>query len=172
MKLRLAAGILVCAGLVLSLPLAAAEAKGAAGKKSAMVSDHILTPDMLKWAPAPPVLPRGAEVAGLDGDMKKQGSEFTVRLRLPDGWKIPAHFHPKDEHVTVIQGAFWMGMGDKFDEAALKEMPVGAYHMIPKRVRHYGMAKGQTIIQLHGVGPWGITYVNPADDPSKKAAQK
>ncbi len=63
-------------------------------------------------------------------------------------------------------------MGDKFDEAALKEMPVGGFHAIPKRVHHYGMAKGQTIIQLHGVGPWGITYVNPSDDPSKKAAEK
>src|SRR5260370_22023846 len=61
---------------------------------------------------------------------------------------------------------------DKFDEAALKEMPVGGFHAIPKRVHHYGMAKGQTIIQLHGVGPWGITYLNPADDPSKKAAEK
>src|SRR3989442_7506955 len=65
-----------------------------------------------------------------------------------------------------------MGMGDKFDEAALKELPVGGFHAIPKRVHHYGMAKGQTIIQLHGVGPWGITYVNPSDDPSEKAAEK
>jgi hypothetical protein len=72
----------------------------------------------------------------------------------------------------VIQGAFWMGMGDKFDEASLKEMAVGAFHKIPKGVHHYGMAKGQTTIQLHGVGAWGITYVNPADDPRKKAAAK
>ena len=127
---------------------------------------------LLKFMPAPPVLPAGCEVAGLNGDMSKKGSEYTVRLRVPDGWKIPPHFHPAEEHVTVIQGAFWMGMGDKFDEAALKEMPVGGFHAIPKRVHHYGMAKGQTIIQLHGVGPWGITYVNSSDDPSKKAAEK
>jgi len=85
---------------------------------------------------------------------------------------IPPHFHPAEEDVTVLQGAFWMGMGDKFDEGALKEMPAGAFHAIPKGVHHYGMAKGRTVIQLHGFGPWGITYVNPSDDPRKKAAEK
>lgn len=173
MRLHRFGSIALCAALVISLRAAADDAKKAAvPKKAASMADHILTPDMLKFAPAPPVLPAGCEVAGLNGDMSKKGSEYTVRLRVPDGWKIPPHFHPGEEHVTVIQGAFWMGMGDKFDEAALKEMPVGGFHAIPKRVHHYGMAKGQTVIQLHGVGPWGITYVNPSDDPSKKAAEK
>ena len=169
MNLRLAGSFLLCTAVVISLSVAAEEPKKSAAAKKTM-ADHIMTPDMLKWAPAPPVLPAGTEVAGLDGDMSKKGSEYTVRLRVPDGWKIPPHFHPASEHVTVIQGAFWMGMGDKFDEVALKEMPTGGFHMIPKGVHHYGMAKGQTIIQLHGVGPWGITYVDPKDDPSKKAA--
>ncbi len=166
MRLRRVGSVVFCAALVLSLRAGADDAKKAAApKKPASMTDHIITPDMLKFAPAPPVLPAGCEVAGLNGDMSKKGSEFTVRLRVPDGWKIPPHFHPAEEHVTVIQGAFW-------NEAALKEMPVGGFHAIPKRVHHYGMAKGQTIIQLHGVGPWGITYVNPSDDPSKKAAEK
>lgn len=170
MKLRLVGSVLVCSALLFSLRLAADEAK--AHKKSATMADHIITPDMIKFAPGPPVLPAGFELAGLDGNMMKKGSEYTVRLRFPDGYKIPAHFHPGDEHVTVISGTFWMGMGDKFDEASLKEMPAGSFHKIPKGARHYAMSKGQTVIQLHGVGPWGITYVNPADDPRKKSAEK
>ncbi len=173
MKLGRFGGVVFCAALVLSLRAGADDAKKAdAPKKASSMADHIITPDMVKFGPAPPSLPAGTEAAGLSGDMSKKGSEYTVRLRVPDGWKIPPHFHPAEEHVTVLQGAFWMGMGDKFDEGALKEMPVGGFHAIPKGVHHYGMAKGQTIIQLHGVGPWGITYVNPSDDPSKKAAEK
>ena len=165
MKRFLVAGsILVCASAVLSLRAVAREAKAS--------KDRIITPDMIKFAPGPPVLPAGFELAGLDGDMMKKGSQYTVRLRFPDGYKIPAHFHPGDEHVTVLEGSFWMGMGDLFDEASLKEMPTGSFHTIPKGVRHYAMAKGQTVIQLHGVGAWGITYVNPVDDPRKKAAEK
>lgn len=170
MNLRLLGSPLLCAALIFSFRAAADETK--APKKSATMADHIITPDMVKFAPGPPVLPAGFELAGLDGNMMKKGSEYTVRLRFPDGYKIPAHFHPGNEHVTVIQGAFWMGMGDKFDEASLKEMPAGAFHAIPKGVHHFGMAKGQTVIQLHGVGAWGITYVNAADDPRKKSAAK
>ncbi len=108
-------------------------------------------------------------MAVLDGDMKKMGSLATWRLRVPDGWKNSPHFHPADEQVTVLQGAFWMGVGDKFDESALHEVPTGGFHAIPKGVHHFVMARGQTIIQIHALAPWGITYVNPADDPSKRA---
>jgi len=160
----LAGGILLCASTVLSLRVAADEAKPHKA--------HIVTPDKIKFAPGPPVLPPGFELASLGGDMMKKGSQYTVRLRFPDGYKIPAHFHPGDEHVTVIQGTFLMGLGDKFDEASLEEMPAGSFHEIPKGVHHYAMSKGETVIQLHGVGAWGITYVNPADDPRKRAAAK
>src|SRR5260370_36973827 len=163
MSLRRFGSIAFCAALVISLHAGADDAKKAAvPKKAASMADHILTPDMLKFTPAPPVLPAGCEVAGLNGDMSKKGSEYIVRLRVPDGWKIPPHFHPAEEHVTVIQGAFWMGMGDKFYESALKEMPVGGFHAIPKRVHHFGMAYGQTIIRLHAVRPAGVTDLNPA----------
>jgi len=168
MKLQIAGSLVLCVALA-ALGLAAKQPKSAGAKTMA---DHILTPDMVKWGPGPASLPPGTEAAILDGDMAKSGSEFTVRLRVPDGWKVPAHFHPKDEHVTVLQGAFWMGMGDKFAETSLKEMPTGGFHRIPKGMHHFGMAKGQTVIQLHGVGPWGITYVDPADDPRKIAAKK
>jgi len=130
---------------------------------------RIQNPDDLKWSPVGS-LPYGAEVAGLDGDMTKK-TEFTVRLRLPPNYKVPPHFHPADEHVTVIDGSFYVGMGDTFDEAAAKEMKTGGFHSIPKGTRHYAFTKGAAIIQLHGNGPWGITYVNPADDPRKTATK-
>jgi mannose-6-phosphate isomerase-like protein (cupin superfamily) len=174
MKLSLAGTVLlcaVCAALTLSTRLAAGEPKKPAEVKASAPA-HITTPDTIKWAPAPPSLPAGAEVALLDGDMKREGSLATWRARVPDGWKVPPHFHPADEHVTVLQGALWMGMGDKFDESALHEVPTGGFHAVPKGVHHYAMAKGQTIYQVHAIAPWGITYVNPADDPSKKAAEK
>lgn len=171
MKLRIAGSLLLCAGLVFSVGLARADSKTQEGSKAAKKSAlHIINPDTLKWAPGPNSLPAGAEVVVLDGDMSKKGSQFTIRLRVPDGYKVPPHFHPADEHVTVLSGTFYMGMGDKFDESTAMEMKVGGFHSIPKGVHHYGFFRGQTIIQLHGVGPWGITYVNPADDPRKKAA--
>jgi quercetin dioxygenase-like cupin family protein len=130
---------------------------------------HIQNPDDLKWSPVGS-LPYGAEVAALDGDMTKK-SEFTVRLRLPPNYKVPPHFHPADEHVTVIDGSFYMGMGDGFDEAAAKEMKTGGFHSISKGTHHYAFTKGAAIIQLHGNGPWGITYVNASDDPRKTATK-
>src|SRR6266436_4726427 len=106
--------IAFCAALVISLRAGADDAKKAAvPKKAASMADHILTPDMLKFTPAPPVLPAGCEVAGLSGDMSNKGSEYADRLRVTDGCKMPPHFHPAEEHVTVIQVAFGMGIGDK-----------------------------------------------------------
>src|SRR2546430_16473070 len=121
MRLRRFGRIAFCAALVISLRAGADDAKKAAvPKKAASMADHILTPDMLKFTPAPPVLPAGCEVAGLNGDMSKRGAEYTVRLRVPDGWRIPPHFPPAEEHVTVIQAAFWIALGAKRDERALK----------------------------------------------------
>jgi hypothetical protein len=107
MKLGRLGSVVFCAALVLSLRAGADDAKKvAAPKKAASMAHYIITPDMVKFAPAPPSPPAGAAAAGLSGDMSKKGSEFTVRLRVPDGWKIPPHFHPAEEHVTVLQGAF------------------------------------------------------------------
>ncbi len=126
----------------------------------------VVLPGKIAWAPAPPILPRGAELAVVEGDPSKAGA-FTMRLRMPDGYRIPAHFHPVVEHVTVIQGTFRVGMGDKFDPASLGELPIGTFAALAPGVRHFAQAKGETVIQLHGVGPWTLTYVNPADDPRK-----
>ena len=130
----------------------------------------ILSADTLKWGPAPPALPAGAEAAVLSGDPATAGSQFTLRLKMPAGFKIAPHWHPSDEHVTVLQGALMVGMGDKFDEASMKTLTVGSFAAMPKEMRHYAQAKETTILQVHGVGPFALTYVNPADDPRKPAS--
>jgi quercetin dioxygenase-like cupin family protein len=122
------------------------------------------------WGPAPASVPAGAQAAVLEGDPAKAGA-FTVRLKMPDGYKIAPHYHPADEHVTVLQGTFVMGLGEKFDESAGRDLGVGSFAMMPAGTRHFAWTKGETIIQLHGVGPWGLTYVNPADDPRKKPSE-
>ena len=132
---------------------------------------HVMvTPDDTEWAPAPPSLPSGAQAAVLEGDPAKSGA-FTMRLKLPDGYRIPPHFHPADEHVTVIEGTFVMGLGDKFDESAGRPLRAGSFAMMPAGTRHFVWTKGATVVQLHGTGPWWITYVNASDDPRKKGGR-
>lgn len=112
----------------------------------------------------PASLPAGARVAVLEGDQAKEGL-FTMRLWLPDGFKIPPHWHPKVEHVTVISGTFNIGMREKFEQTATRQMPAGTFGFWPADMKHFAWAKGETVLQLHGTGPWMITYVNPSDDP-------
>lgn len=122
--------------------------------------------DEIQWKDGPASLPAGAKVAVLEGDPSKEGF-FTMRLWLPDGFKIPPHSHRKVEHVTVISGTFNVGMGQKFDQTVTREMPAGAFGFWPAEMKHFAWAKGDTVLQLHGTGPWTITYVNPLDDPRK-----
>jgi quercetin dioxygenase-like cupin family protein len=131
--------------------------------------EHVIVkPSNLKWGPAPPGLPRGAQIAVLVGSPGKAGGFYTIRAKLPDGYQVPAHWHPVDENVTVIQGTLRVGRGDKLDLDKTQELPAGSYMRMPKGMRHFAAAKGETIIQVHGVGPFEIHYVNPADDPRKK----
>jgi quercetin dioxygenase-like cupin family protein len=127
----------------------------------------LITADSLKCGAPPPALPAGAEVAVLAGDPTVAGSQFTLRVKMPVGYKVAPHWHPSDEHVTVLQGALMVGMGDKFDEASMKTLTAGSFAAMPKEMRHYVQAKEATIIQVHGSGPFALTYVNPADDPRK-----
>ena len=148
-------------------------AQGGKGKgKSSMAksgSAHVLvTPDEVKWGPSPPSLPPGAQIAVIDGDPSKKGAPFTIRLKAPDGYRVPPHWHPLDESVTVIEGTLNIGMGSKFDESAGREMSAGSYARMPKGVRHFAWTKGESIIQVQGTGPFQIIYVNPADDPRHK----
>jgi quercetin dioxygenase-like cupin family protein len=121
-------------------------------------------PDGLQWKAGPPSLPKGAQIAVLEGDPSQEGM-FVFRVKVPDGYRIPPHTHPKMERVTVIAGTFNIGMGEKFDEKLLKPMPTGTYGYWDSGMKHFVQAKGETIAQFHGMGPWKIEYVNPADDP-------
>jgi hypothetical protein len=117
----------------------------------------------VKWRPAD-TLPPGAKIAVLEGDMAKPGY-FCARAWLPDGYRIPAHWHPNAERVTIITGTLYLGEGDSFDQSKATALPAGAYSSMPPGMRHYAWTKGETILQITTMGPWGITYVNPADDP-------
>jgi len=129
---------------------------------------HVMVmPSDVKWNPAPASLPGGAQIALLEGDSSKPGA-FTFRLKMPDRYEIAPHWHPADEHATVLQGTLVMGLGVKFDRSAGRELSAGSFAMLPNGTRHFAWTKGETIIQVHGVGPWSITYVNPADDPRRK----
>jgi len=131
-------------------------------------SEHaIYSPTQIKWVDGPASLPAGSKVAVLEGDPAKEGF-FTMRVRLPDGYKIPPHTHPKVEHVTVISGTFNFGMGDKFDKSATQAMPAGTFGHWPAGMKHFAWVNGETVIQAHGLGPWKIQYLNPADDPRNK----
>jgi quercetin dioxygenase-like cupin family protein len=128
---------------------------------------HILvTPADIKWTDAPPVLPPGAKVAVIEGNPAEPGL-FTMRVQLPSGYRVPPHWHPADEHVTVIAGNFRMGLGETFDEKALHDLPAGGFAVMARGTRHFAQTQGPTIIQVHAMGPWGLNYVNPADDPRK-----
>jgi quercetin dioxygenase-like cupin family protein len=122
--------------------------------------------DAAKWGPASPALPKGAQQAAVVGDPTKEGG-YVVRSKLPAGYKVPPHTHPNDENVTVISGTFHIGFGDKFDESKGQAIKAGGYVQAPKGVQHFAWTSEETVVQLHGVGPGGITYVNPADDPRK-----
>jgi hypothetical protein len=141
-------------------------AKAMKTAKPATGGHVLLTPGDLKWGPAPPVLPAGAQVAVLDGDPFKPGF-FTLRLKFPDGYKIPAHTHPTDENIVVVQGTFRAGMGDAFSEPGLHDFPVGSFVKMPKHMSHFATAKGETVVQIYGNGPFVVNYVNPNDDPTK-----
>ena len=148
--------------ILLCAVLAAAQDKPAA-------STHVMVgPTQLQWGPVPPVLNKGAQLAVLSGNPGASGP-FVIRLQMPAGYKIAPHWHPTDEHVTVISGTFSLGMGDHFDAGAAKDLAPGGYALLPAEMRHFAWTKDGATVQVHGTGPFVLNYVNPADDPSKGA---
>lgn len=135
---------------------------------SAQTSPMVLVtgPDAVKWGPVPPSLPKGAMIAVVAGDPFKDGP-YVVRLKLPADYRIPAHHHPTTENVTVLSGSFHAGMGDKLDVDKGQTFEPGGFAMLPAGMNHYAWATAETVVQVHGDGPFAIVYVNPADDPSK-----
>ncbi len=122
----------------------------------------------LVWGPAPAVFPAGAKMAVVSGDPGKAGP-FTVQLSMPDGYRIPPHFHPTVETVEVKRGTFLVGMGDTLDLAKTKPMKAGAKASLPAEQHHFAVAKGATTVAVTAMGPFTMTYVHPADDPQSHA---
>lgn len=157
-------------GLALSAGLVGVLIAGAATMKP-QTPRPFMTPESLKWVKAPAALPSGAMLATLEGDPGQPGS-YTMRAKIPAGYKIPPHMHDGDEHVTVIEGTFFIALGDKWDTAKGKELPAGSFALLPKGTKHFAWSADEAIIQLHGTGPWAIHYLNPADDPRNKPVKK
>jgi quercetin dioxygenase-like cupin family protein len=127
----------------------------------------MLTPDAIKWGDAPPSLPKGSKIAVLYGDPSKDGM-FVIRAKLPANYRIPAHSHPTDEVVSVLSGTLMVGMGDKLVPANAKPFPAGSVIVAPAKTNHFVLTKQPVVIEVSAMGPLALTYVNPADDPSKK----
>ena len=129
---------------------------------------NAFTPEQIKYGPSPPFLAPGATLVVLEGNPMGNSGDFTIRLKMPDGYKIAPHWHPKRENVTVVSGNFKVGMGDKFDETKMLVFPAGSFAYLDPDMHHYAMASGEVVVQVHGMSPLQFNYVNPADDPSKK----
>ena len=122
----------------------------------------------IQWKPLRP----GAEIAVVSGDPAKAGAPFVMRMRYQGVVRVPPHWHPTDEHITVLSGTFVVGMGERVDETAGTELAAGGYAWVPAKMPHYAWSKGDTVVQVHGIGPFAINYVNPADDPNKSSGKK
>lgn len=136
----------------------------------AIPSHAVVPPKAIKWLNFPQGGP-GVKAAIISGDPEKPGP-FVLRIKSPAGAKVPPHWHPGDEHLTILSGTFAIGMGDVFDAKALKALPAGTYALLPRDMHHFAQSKTATVVQVHGMGPFLINFVNPADDPRTKAAAR
>jgi hypothetical protein len=148
----------LCAGALL---VAAAQAHHGSAKNA-------FTPDAIPYGPAPAFVPAGAQLAVLEGNPMASSGDYTVRLKMPAGYKIAPHWHPQRENVTVISGTFKVGMGDKFDESKMGAFPAGSFAFLDPDMHHYAMAADAVVVQIHGTAPVQFNYVNPTDDPTHK----
>lgn len=156
---------IVAAAVLLACSLLA-RADEPTNRAAAVLKTHIMvTPEEVKWSECSPALPHGGQCATIEGDRSARNVLFTYRLKMPNNYRISPHFHPADEHLTVISGTFNMGLGKKFDQKATKPMTAGSFIVMPKGAPHFAWSSGETILQVHAIGPWGLTYVNPKDDP-------
>lgn len=164
-------------GLVAAVSLAAGVAARAGEQESTAGGAHdatehsIVNKGEVKWGPVPEAFPKGAQAAVLQGDPKSEGP-FTVRMKMPKGYAIAPHFHPTEEHVTVLSGKLYLGEGDHLDKKAAKALQPGGFASIPKEHHHYAISDASdTVIQVHAMGPFQITYLNEKDDPRKNVAK-
>jgi quercetin dioxygenase-like cupin family protein len=159
--------LLVGAAGAIAVCLAAAGHDNPAKAKPSKPQSVTLSAADVKWGPAPAAFPPGAQLAVLHGDPSKKGS-FALRFKMPDGYRIAAHWHTQDEELTILSGTFLLTMGDK--EGEPHALDAGSYHFLPGKMRHSASAKRDVVLEVHGTGPFDIHYVNPADDPTKSTA--
>lgn len=135
---------------------------------SAATEKNIFTPDSIQYGPAPSFVQPGAQLAVLEGNPMASSGNYTIRLKMPDGYRVAPHWHPKRENVTVISGTFKVGMGDHFVESSMLTFPAGSFAYLDPDMHHYAMASGEVVVQIHGISPVQFNYVNPEDDPGRK----
>jgi quercetin dioxygenase-like cupin family protein len=138
------------------------------GANAAAHGKNAFTPETIPWGPPPPFVAPGAQLAVIEGNPAASTGDYTVRLKMPDGYRIAPHWHPQRENVTVISGTFKVGMGDVFDKDTMASFSAGSFAYLDPNMHHYAMASGEVIVQVHGSAPLQFNYVNPSDDPSKK----
>lgn len=159
----------VLLALASGLPGLVQAAEAAPPVKAAVKTHVALSPEDVGWGPCPAALPAGAQCAVVEGDPKTPDALFALRARLPDGYTIPPHWHPADEHVVVFSGTFNMGTGETLDRDKGHPLPAGGFMVMPAGERHFAWATGETVIQVYAIGPWAINYVNAEDDPRNRA---
>ena len=155
--------------LVLLVGPTAADTRDVAAASGAHPGWELFQPAGIVWRDGPESLLPGAKIAVLEGDPTKDGF-FTIRLKLPDGFRVFPHWHPKTERLTVIAGVVNLGTGDQFDadSKTVLALPAGTYSSMPPKMTHFAWMTGETILQLSSIGPWEVVYVNPADDPRNR----
>jgi quercetin dioxygenase-like cupin family protein len=152
-------------GFALTPLLLAPSVAGQGKTESAAPAHKIIHYGDLKWSP----IIKNTDMAVVSGDPNAAGASYVLRIRCADGAKIPAHWHPEDENATVLKGTFLVGIGESYDETKLQAMNAGNFTIMPKEMRHFGACKGETIVQVHGTGPFKVNWVNPADVPPPDA---
>ena len=135
--------------------------------KTAAGTHVVMAANALKWGDAPPGMPAGMRAAVVSGD-PSQAQPYVLRAQMPAGYRIPPHWHPTLENITVLSGTVALGMGETFNQSAMQDVPAGGFASVPADMHHFFMAKSAATIQVHGIGPFAITYLNPADDPRTK----
>lgn len=158
----------LCLGLVLAMLAGIWWMGHSHSVLAAPMPKNAFTPDAVQYGAVPPFIPPGAQLAVLEGNPMGASGDYTVRLKMPDGYRIAPHWHPKRENVTVVEGTLKVGMGDRFDESSMASFPTGSFAYLDPDMHHYVQASGEVVVQIHGMAPVQFNYVNPKDDPSRK----
>lgn len=157
--------------LTLSAVLVASPAVAKHHKAAAKPVAASSAPAELKWGPAPPALPAGAQIAVVKGDPMKKGP-FTIHLKMPANYAVPPHWHPTDEKVTLVSGKLVYGMSDQLNRTSATPLAEGASVTMKAKEHHWVMTADGAEVEVSAMGPFMITYVNPNDDPRKPAETK